>query len=174
MVRRALIFAPLIILLAFASPAAEADSGDFQAVFTQHFGRGVGADTGPCAIAFCGGGLVVGYGEAQLTLTATSAVPTSAAHCGFALAVTGTATIELADGSTLVLDETGVYCLPGESHVAPGNFFVSYGNPLEIDATYTIVGGSGVFAEAAGTGTNAIHQAGDTQMAVYSGTLTIG
>jgi hypothetical protein len=78
---------------------------------------------------------VVGYGEAELTIVVTSVVPASVAHCGFALAVSGTATIELEDDSTLVLDETGTYCLPGGSHFAPGNFFVSYGNPLEIEAT---------------------------------------
>jgi hypothetical protein len=90
--------------------------------------------------------------------------------CGFALAVPGSATIALQDGSTLLFDEAGTYCLPGGSHFAPGNFFVSYGNPLEIDATYRIVG-SGVFAGAAGAGANTIHQAGDTQMSVYSGTM---
>lgn len=53
----------------------------------------------------------------------------------------------------------------------PGSFFVSRGNPLEVDATYTVIAGSGVFAGATGTGTNAIRQAGDAQVAVFSGTL---
>ena len=109
-----------------------------------------------------------------MTIIATSVLPASVAHCGFALTVTGTATLALEDGSTLVLNEVGTYCLPGGSLFAPGNLFVSYGNPLEISATYTIVDGSGVFAGAVGAGTNAIHQAGDTQVAVYSGTLSFG
>ena len=88
-------------------------------------------------------GRIVGYGEAELTIVTTSVVPTSVAGCGLALALTGAATIELQEGSTLLRDEAGTYCLPGESHFAPGNFFVSYGNPLEIDASYTIVGESG-------------------------------
>ena len=163
----------LRVLLVFAYPAAAADTDGFKAQFTQHFGRGIGADGGPCAVAFCGGGQIVGYGKAELTLVATSVLPTSVAGCGFALAVTGAATIELQEGSTLLLEEAGTYCLPGGSHFAPGNFVVSYGNPLEIEASYTIVGGSGVFAGAIGTGTNAIHQAGDTQVAVYTGTLTV-
>ena len=171
--RVALIVGPVFVLLTLESPAKAAAGNGFEAQFTQHFGRGVGADSGPCALAFCGSGLVVGYGQAELTLVATSVVPTSADGCGFALAVGGTATIELQDGSVLLFNEAGIYCLPGESHLAPGNFFVSYGNPVDIDATYTIVGGSGVFAGAAGAGTTAIHQAGDTQTAVYSGTLTI-
>jgi hypothetical protein len=94
-------------------------------------------------VAFCGIGRIVGYGEAEMTLFATSVLPTSVAGCGFALAVTGVATIELPEGSTLTLEEAGTYCLPGESHFAPGNFFVSYGNPLEIEASYMIVGGIG-------------------------------
>jgi hypothetical protein len=171
--RLALFFTSLLVLLVFADPAGAADTDGFKAQFTQHLGRGIGADGGPCAAAFCGIGRIVGYGEAELTLLATSVLPTSVAGCGFALAVTGAATIELPEGSTLMLEEAGTYCLPGGSHVAPGNFFASYGNPLEIEASYSIVGGSGVFAGAAGTGTNAIYQAGDTQIAVYSGTLTI-
>lgn len=172
--RFALIFAPLLILLGLAGPAIGAVTDDFQAQFTQHFGRGIGAVSGQCAVDFCGSGRVVGYGEAELTIIATSAVPTSVLGCGFALAVTGSATIALQDGSTLLLDEAGTYCLPGGSHFAPGNFFLSYGNPLEIDATHTVVGGSGVFSGASGAGTNSIHQAGDTQMAIYWGTLSFG
>ena len=172
--RIALMVSPVLVLLTLASPAVAAAGDRLQAQFTQHFGRGVGADSGPCVVGFCGSGLVVGYGQAELTLIATSVVPTSADGCGSALAVGGTATVELQDGSVLLLNEAGIYCLPGESHLAPGNFFVSYGNPVEVDATYTIVGGSGVFVGAAGSGTTAIHQAGDTQTATYSGTLTIG
>jgi hypothetical protein len=151
-----------------------ATSSIFEARFTQHLGRGTGAFSGPCDIAFCGTGQVVGYGEAELTIVATGAEPTSAPGCGFALAVTGIATIELEDGSALALDEAGIYCLPGGSHFAPGNFFVSYGNPLDIRATYTVVSGSGVFAGAAGSGTTTLRQAGDTQVAGFSGTLSIG
>jgi hypothetical protein len=173
---RRLVVVLLVSLIASASArsAMAATSSRFEAQFTQHFGRGGGAFSGPCAIAFCGTGQVVGYGEAELTIVATSAEPSSTSGCGFALALTGIATIELEDGSALVLDEAGIYCLPGGSHFAPGNFFVSYGNPLDIRATYTVIGASGVFAGAAGSGTNDIQQAGDTQVAIFSGTLSIG
>ena len=113
----------------------------------------------------------MGYGEAELAIVATSTAPISVIGCGFALAVTGTATIELQDGSTLILDENGTYCLPGGSTFAPGNFFNSYGNPWEIDATDVVAGGDGVFAGASGGGTNTIRQGGDTQIADFSGTL---
>ena len=172
--RLALILAPLLIVLGFAGSALGAVTDGFEAQFTQHFGRGIGAVSGPCTVAFCGSGWVVGYGEAELTIIATSTSSTSVPGCGFALAVTGSATIALQDGSTLLLDEAGTYCLPGESQFAPGNLFVSYGNPLEIDATYTVIGGSGVFVGATGAGATTIHQAGDTQTAIYSGTLTFG
>jgi len=171
--RLAWIFATFLFLVLTGHTAASVPA-NFQAQFTQHFGRGAGAAGGSCAAAFCGTGQVVGYGEAELTIVVTRVVPASVVHCGFALAVTGTATIELEDDSALVLDETGTYCLPGGSHFAPGNFFVSYGNPLEIEATYTVVGSSGVFAGASGAGTNSIHQAGGTQMAIYWGTLSFG
>ena len=95
-----------------------------------------------------------------MTLVATSTAATSITGCGFALVVTGTATIQLEDGSTLVLDEAGTYCLPGGSTFAPGNFFHSYGNPWKIDATYDVVGGTGVFAGATGSGTNTIREGG--------------
>ena len=169
--RRWTLVLPLsLVWLMLAGQAAAAVP--ISAQFTQHFGRGEGASTGPCAIAFCGRGQVVGYGQAELTLVATGAVPTTANGCGFALAVTGPATIELPDGSTLLLDETGTYCLPGDSTTAPGNFFHSYGNPWAIDATYVVIGGSGVFAGATGTGVNTIRQGGDAQISVYTGTLS--
>jgi hypothetical protein len=161
-----------VVPLMLAAPSTA--TGAFDARFTQHFGRGEGASTGPCAIAFCGIGQVVGYGPAELTLVATGAVPATAIGCGFALAVTGSATIEVADGSTLLLEESGTYCLPGGPMTAPGNFFHSYGNPLEIDATYHVVGGSGAFAGATGTGVNTIRQGGDAQISVYVGTLSFG
>jgi hypothetical protein len=169
--RLTLVLALSLVSLMLAEQAAAA--APFTAQFTQHFGRGEGASTGPCAIAFCGMGQVVGYGQAELTLVATGAVPTTAAGCSFALAVTGSATIELLDGSTLLMDETGTYCLPGDSTTAPGNFFHSYGNPWQIDATYVVIGGSGVFAGATGTGVNTIRQGGDAQISVYAGTLSV-
>ena len=172
--RFALILVLSTSLSTFAAPADATATEALDAQFRQHFGRGLGASTGPCAIAFCGNGHVVGYGNAELTLVATSSVPISLTGCGFALAVTGIATIELQDGDTLVLEEAGTYCLPGESTFAPGNLFQSYGNPWEIDASYTVVGGSGVFAGAGGDGTNTIRQGGDAQIAVYSGAMAIG
>ena len=172
--RHALIFAStLLVIVTLATSAGATVTVSFDAQFRQHFGRGVGASSGPCDIAFCGSGQVMGYGDAELTIIVTSADPIALSGCDFALAVTGTATIQLTDGSRLVLDETGTYCLPGGSSSSPGNFFHSYGNPWEIDATYTITGGTGAFAGATGGGANAIREGGDAQVAVYAGTLLI-
>jgi hypothetical protein len=166
-------FITVVILIASAASAMASTTDTFEAQFRQHFGRGVGASAGSCAVDFCGTGQIAGYGEAELTLIATSTAVTSIAGCGFALVVTGTAKIRLEEASTLVLDEAGTYCLPGGSTFAPGSFFHSYGNPWEIDATYDVVGGTGVFAGATGSGTNTIREGGDAQVAVYSGALKV-
>ena len=76
-------------------------------------------------------------------------------------------TITLEDGSTLVLMETGTVCFPGKSTLAPGAA-KSFGNPFNIEATFTIVAGTGVFAGAQGSGTDVIKAAGDTG---HSGSL---
>lgn len=48
--RLGLIFTPLLVLLVLADPATAAATDGFEALFTQHFGRGIGADGGPCAV----------------------------------------------------------------------------------------------------------------------------
>src|SRR5262245_30319622 len=62
-------------------------------------------------------------------------------------------TIMLEDGSTLVLIETGNVCFPGKSVFTPTPE-ASIGVPYNIEATFTIVAGTGVFAGAHGAGTD--------------------
>ena len=81
-------------------------------------------------------------------------------------------TITLEDGSTLVLMETGTVCFPGKSTLAPGAA-KSFGNPFNIEATFTIVAGTGVFAGAQGSGTDVIKAAGDTGHSRLSGSITL-
>jgi hypothetical protein len=104
--RRTTVVALILTLGTFAwsGTVSAATSEPFDAQFRQHFGRGVGAASDPCAVAFCGTGRVVGYGDAVLTIIVTGSVPISLPGCGFALAVTGDATIELGDASSLYLE----------------------------------------------------------------------
>jgi hypothetical protein len=86
----------------------------------------------PPGFDFCGKGVVQGFGTATTTLNFTGAVPGP----GECLTATATRTITLdSDGSTLVIAIAGTIC------------------DQKLDGTYTIVGGTGMFAGAAGEGT---------------------
>jgi len=81
-------------------------------------------------------------------------------------------TIMLEDGSTLVLIETGNVCFPGKSVFTPTPE-ASIGVPYNIEATFTIVAGTGVFAGAQGGGTDLIKAAGDAVHSSLSGSITL-
>jgi hypothetical protein len=68
--------------------------------------------------------------------------------------------------------ETGIACFPGKSTLAPGAA-KSFGNPFNIEATFTIVTGTGVFAGAQGSGTDLSKAAGDTGHSRLSGSITL-
>ena len=86
----------------------------------------------PPGFDFCGKGLVHGFGTATTTLNFTGAVPGP----GDCLTATANRAITLdSDGSTLLIAIEGTIC------------------DQKLDATYTIVGGTGVFATASGSGT---------------------
>jgi hypothetical protein len=86
----------------------------------------------PSGFDFCGKGLVHGFGTATTTLVFTGAEP-GPDDC---LTATAVRTITLdSDGSTLLLAIAGTICRQ------------------KLDGTYTIIGGTGVFAGATGTGT---------------------
>jgi hypothetical protein len=54
--RLATILAMMFVVFAFARPAFATEADSFHAQFEQHCGRGLGASSGLCAIAFCGSG----------------------------------------------------------------------------------------------------------------------
>jgi hypothetical protein len=86
----------------------------------------------PPGFDFCGNGVVHGFGTATTTLNFTGAVPGP----GDCLTATANRTITLdSDGSTLLIAIAGMLC------------------DQKLDATYTIVSGTGVFAGASGGGT---------------------
>ena len=76
-------------------------------------------------------------------------------------------TITFDDGSTLVIHESIVSVIsPGESSAAGANA------PLFLEITQTVVGGSGRFADATGTGTGQVNLAANAVITA-SGTITL-
>jgi hypothetical protein len=169
--RFALVVCLLLVSLVAASPAMAATTQAFEARFDEGFGR---ATAHPCPttelFSFCGTGTITGFGEAT-TLTEVVSFENfdPATSCAD---VVLRRTITLEDGSTLVLMETGTVCFPGKSTLAPGAA-KSFGNPFNIEATFTIVAGTGVFAGAQGSGTDVIKAAGDTGHSRLSGSITL-
>jgi hypothetical protein len=153
-------------VLAIAAPASASATTNFSATFQLHYRHGVAPV--PCSVDFCFSGIVAGYGEATLSGTVTSSSPILGTSCASA---TYEATIELAESSTLALEASGVVCPVGNSGNAPGSP-VSYGNPISLTGTFTIPGGTGVFAGASGSGTFIDYFAGDVQVANLSGTIS--
>ena len=156
-----------------AAPSALAQTTTFQASFKEGFGR---ATAHPCPgadveLLMCGTGTVAGFGEAtSLTELVSFEDLDPDTNCAD---VVWRRTITLEDGSTLTLIETGVVCFPGESTNAPGSL-QSFGNPFRFEGTFMIVGGTGIFAGATGTGTSEIRTAGDQGHSRLSGSITLG
>jgi hypothetical protein len=128
--RRALCLMTLSLLgvAALAIPAAAQSTHELKAEFHDKH-----ADDCPAGTDECGKGHLKGFGTVTTTLTFTSFAPGPGPNC-----VTGTAdrTVTLdADGSTLLLAVAGTIC------------------DQQISATFTVVGGSGIFAGAGGGGT---------------------
>jgi hypothetical protein len=155
------------VLAVVAAPASASTTSTFEATFQQHFGRGVAPL--PCDVTFCSEGTVAGYGHATGATTIISVRRVPGTYC---IEFTATSTITLADGSTLSVDASGTRCPVGGSHDAPGHL-VSYGNPITTSGTFTITGGTGVFAGASGSGTFKASSAGDVEVTELSGTLTL-
>jgi hypothetical protein len=111
-------------------------------------------------IVFCGSGVVGGYGRATTVVRVTSIVPIAGTSC---MAVAGTREITLEEGTgTLASSFSGVRCPLGEG-----------GHAFRIQFSYTIAGGSGVFAGATGSGTGINTTAGNVQVVSLAGTITL-
>lgn len=82
---------------------------------------------------------------------------------------TATVTFQLADRSTLILDENGTACGPGKSNLsnASGN---SYGHPGDATGSWTVQSADGQFSATTGTGTDTLEFAGADVSGSYTGT----
>jgi len=107
------------------------------------------------------------HGPATYSATVTSLGPLS----GSCQSVTAVVSIRLKSGTgSLSLSANGTICYPGNSHNAPGSQH-SFGNPLRVHATYTVLSGTGVFAGANGSGTATVKAAGAHSALTAHGTL---
>jgi hypothetical protein len=156
------------VFAVMAAPASASTTSTLEATFQHHFGAGVAPPPCPAGY-FCETGTVAGYGEATDRVRVTDITPVPGTEC-FDFTTMGT--ITLADGSTLTYEGTGTRCPIGNSHDAPGAY-VSYGNPYNITGAFTITGGTGVFAGASGSGTVIDYFAGDVEVTVFTGTITL-
>jgi hypothetical protein len=169
--RFALVVFLLLVSLVVASPAMAATTQAFEASFNEGFGRATAHPCPPADFHWCGTGTITGFGEATSVIEVVSFENLDpATSCGDVV-LRRTITLD-EDGSTLVLMETGTVCFPGESTFAIGQT-KSFGNPLNIEATFTIVTGTGVFAGAQGSGTDVITGAGDAGHSTLSGSITL-
>jgi hypothetical protein len=167
--RRAVAIAGITLLVLagpmFAPAAGAKTTVAFQFTVKYTFG---GPASKPCDHFQCGEGTVVGFGDATSTVELASiSGPIAGTTSCFVVTTDETITLT-SDGSTLLLEEEGTACLPGNSIQAPFPF------PVDADGTFTVMHGNGVFRGAKGGGTlDCTMAAGDQQHCAFSGTLTL-
>lgn len=113
----------------------------------------------------CGEAAIDGFGTAKFLYYLTGGVPTSNDCVDY----TAVAIFTLADGSRLVLDESGAACGPGNAFFnTPPH---SWGHPTEVEGSWTVAEGTGQFDGVTGSGTNTATSTGAQLSAVYTGAL---
>jgi hypothetical protein len=168
--RRLMLVSALVVALSLAFTGAASAQTPFQATVkaTQTL------PAGPCSNgAFaCGTANLAGYGAASWNfyVTSVTVVPSS---CGSSYTATTEFTLASDPGSTLVLDESGPVCAPGND--GAGFFKESskaYGHPFTIVGSWTVDPTStGQFFGLAGSGSDLVNTAGAIVAGSYSGTL---
>lgn len=148
LLRIAVLSSTLVALLALAAPAAATTTEKYHATFVEVGGAVPGGSCGSATIS-------------QLGHVANQCVAFDA--CGPNCEVR---TITFDDGSTLVIHESIVGVIsPGGSSAAGANA------PLFLEITQTIVGGTGRFAGATGSGTGRVNLAANAVITA-TGTIT--
>jgi hypothetical protein len=142
--------AGLLAMLVLSAPAAASTTSEFRAIFVE---------SGCAPLTVCGTGNVAGLGHVDHTVFVLNG-------CGPGCSLR---TITFENGSTIVTQgaTTGIE-LPGKSADAE-----STANPIWIYGAWRIVGGTGEFAGATGSGTGAIHVAAGHSTTRLTGTITL-
>jgi len=118
----------------------------------------------------CGRARIDGFGAATRALAITGFTPGVPAGCDSVTAVEHM--VLDSDGSTLDLALDAALCYPGSSRDSSDSPRAQ-GDPFKATGTFAVVGGTGVFAGATGSGTLTSVGAGDAIVIHYSGTLVI-
>jgi hypothetical protein len=169
--RKAVLVAAALLALALAAaPTVSAQSTNLEARFQEFFGRSTSHPC-PAPFFFCGRTRdMAGFGPATSTFEILTFDFDPATACGD---TTFRYTITLSSGAgTLTLIGDGTVCFPGNSTFAPGAA-KSFGNPFGLTFTWTVTGGTGVFAGASGSGTGASKGAGESGHTALSGAITL-
>ena len=165
MLRLLSLFAALAASLVVVVPASADTTTSYQATFVEPYG---GPNESPFSClpgTSCGSANVSGFGHATDTVIVFNA-------CGLGCHLR---TVTFADGSTLVIRETpvGGFSSPGN---AGSNGYVGFGfsgNPQRQDIIQEVLGGTGRFAGASGTGAGTVRVAGGVAIIHTSGTITL-
>jgi len=157
--------ATLALALVVSAPVLASSTLSYRATFVEPVGGPMQSPFDCAPGTSCGTANVAGLGHG------TSVVVFNA--CGLWCHLR---TITFQDGSTLVIEEYGPlpeFAPRGNAGGHGYNGFGLAGNPQFLDATQTIVGGTGQFAGASGTAAGSVKVAGGVATIVVSGTITI-
>jgi hypothetical protein len=168
--RRLMVLPALVVALSLASTGTASAQTAFQATV-----KDVPGNAGPCATTLCGSASIAGYGPAVWTFTVLTLNPGGLSpQCSPYTAIT---TFQLlSGGGTLVLDEQGVACSPGNSGNAPRQD--TFGFPWNlitaswnVDTTGVYGANTGAFAGLTGAGTATGKFDGPALRDAYTGSL---
>lgn len=158
-----------VTALVIAAPAAASTTVAYQATYVEPVG---GPNQSPFSCApgtSCGSASISGIGHSDNQVVTFNA-------CGFGC---HHRTVTFGDGSTLLIrveDQPS-----GFAFTSPGNSgshgylgFPQAGNPQFLDIKETIIGGTGRFSGASGSGTGTVKLHGGVAIGKTSGTITLG